>query len=104
MSEYLANFPRLGQSNSFSPSHSLLQNLRNLLLFWQDHYLHKDKDCSALQKVSIGVAGIGAAMLMLRFNLVLSKVLQLECVMCQMNLYLVFWFCKTVSILLCGVY
>ena len=103
MAEYLANFPRLGQSNSFSPSHSLLQNLRNLLLFWQDHYLHKDKDCSALQKVFIGVAGISATILILRFNLVLLQFFSWN-VLCQMNLYLVFWFCKTVSILLCGVY
>lgn len=31
---------------------SILQNFRDLLLFWQDHYLHKDKDCSALEKSS----------------------------------------------------
>lgn len=30
----------------------LLQNLRELLLFWQEHYLHKEKDCSALEKGS----------------------------------------------------
>ena len=29
-----------------------MTNFRDLLLFWQDHYLHKDKDCSALEKVS----------------------------------------------------
>lgn len=28
-----------------------MTNFRDLLLFWQDHYLHKDKDCSALEKV-----------------------------------------------------
>ncbi|RUS72825.1 hypothetical protein EGW08_019418 [Elysia chlorotica] len=33
-------------------SSSILQNFRELLLFWQDHYLHKDKDCSALEKSS----------------------------------------------------
>ena len=31
---------------------SFMTNFRDLLLFWQDHYLHKDKDCSALEKVS----------------------------------------------------
>ncbi|KAI8746483.1 short transient receptor potential channel 4-associated protein-like isoform X1 [Biomphalaria glabrata] len=31
---------------------SILQNFRDLLIFWQDHYLHKDKDCSALEKSS----------------------------------------------------
>lgn len=31
---------------------SLLQNLLELLHFWQEHYLHKDKDCSALEKSS----------------------------------------------------
>ncbi|XP_063951103.1 short transient receptor potential channel 4-associated protein-like [Lytechinus pictus] len=30
----------------------LLQNFRELLFFWQEHYLHKDKDCSALEKSS----------------------------------------------------
>lgn len=30
----------------------LLQNLRELLLFWQEHYLHKEKDCTALEKGS----------------------------------------------------
>ena len=30
---------------------SFMTNFRDLLLFWQDHYLHKDKDCSALEKV-----------------------------------------------------
>ncbi|XP_005093556.1 short transient receptor potential channel 4-associated protein isoform X1 [Aplysia californica] len=33
-------------------SSSVLQNFRDLLIFWQDHYLHKDKDCSALEKSS----------------------------------------------------
>jgi len=32
-------------------------NFRDLLLFWQDHYLHKDKDCSALEKVTNGRLG-----------------------------------------------
>lgn len=31
---------------------SFMTNFRDLLLFWQDHYLHKDKDCSALEKSS----------------------------------------------------
>eukprot|EP00918_Siedleckia_nematoides_P024820 GHVU01053597.1.p1 GENE.GHVU01053597.1~~GHVU01053597.1.p1 ORF type:complete len:770 (-),score=71.82 GHVU01053597.1:2839-5148(-) len=31
---------------------TLLKNFRDLLMFWQDHYLHKDKDCSALEKSS----------------------------------------------------
>lgn len=31
---------------------NLMQNFRDLLLFWQDHYLHKDKDCTALEKSS----------------------------------------------------
>lgn len=30
----------------------ILKNFRDLLVFWQDHYLHKDKDCSALEKSS----------------------------------------------------
>ncbi|XP_055950667.1 short transient receptor potential channel 4-associated protein-like isoform X2 [Argiope bruennichi] len=29
-----------------------LENLRDLLLFWQDHYLQKDKDCTILEKGS----------------------------------------------------
>ncbi|GFS30167.1 hypothetical protein NPIL_13851 [Nephila pilipes] len=29
-----------------------LENLKNLLLFWQDHYLQKDKDCTILEKGS----------------------------------------------------
>ncbi|XP_041375962.1 short transient receptor potential channel 4-associated protein-like [Gigantopelta aegis] len=33
-------------------SSSIMQNFRDLLIFWQDHYLHKDKDCSALEKSS----------------------------------------------------
>ena len=31
---------------------SLLKNFRDLLIFWQEHYLHKDKDCSALERSS----------------------------------------------------
>jgi len=30
----------------------LLKNFRDLLVFWQEHYLHKDKDCSALERSS----------------------------------------------------
>ncbi|ESO95002.1 hypothetical protein LOTGIDRAFT_215160 [Lottia gigantea] len=33
-------------------SSSVMRNFRDLLIFWQDHYLHKDKDCSALEKSS----------------------------------------------------
>ena len=32
---------------------SLLTNMRSLLVFWQEHYLHKDKDCSTLEKSSL---------------------------------------------------
>ena len=32
---------------------SLLKNLKLLLVFWQEHYLHKDKDCSTLEKSSL---------------------------------------------------
>ena len=32
---------------------SLLTNLKLLLVFWQEHYLHKDKDCSTLEKSSL---------------------------------------------------
>merc|ERR1719193_2500614 len=32
---------------------SLLINMRSLLQFWQEHYLHKDKDCSTLEKSSL---------------------------------------------------
>ncbi|BFZ19837.1 hypothetical protein BsWGS_22878 [Bradybaena similaris] len=38
--------------DNVSGSSSILQNFRDLLIFWQDHYLHKDKDCSALEKSS----------------------------------------------------
>ena len=30
---------------------TFMKNFRDLLVFWQDHYLHKDKDCSALERV-----------------------------------------------------
>ena len=32
---------------------TLLRNLKSLLVFWQEHYLHKDKDCSTLEKSSL---------------------------------------------------
>jgi len=32
---------------------NLLKNLKLLLVFWQEHYLHKDKDCSTLEKSSL---------------------------------------------------
>ncbi|KAK3605673.1 hypothetical protein CHS0354_013470 [Potamilus streckersoni] len=35
-----------------SGSATFMSNFRDLLIFWQDHYLHKDKDCSALEKSS----------------------------------------------------
>lgn len=38
--------------NHVNGSCTILQNFRDLLIFWQDHYLHKDKDCSALEKSS----------------------------------------------------
>ncbi|CAH1779910.1 unnamed protein product [Owenia fusiformis] len=31
---------------------TMMKNFRDLLVFWQEHYLHKDKDCSALEKSS----------------------------------------------------
>lgn len=31
----------------------LLTNLLSLLKFWQEHYLHKDKDCTTLEKSSL---------------------------------------------------
>ena len=40
-------------SGECSSSCNIMKNFRDLLLFWQDHYLHKDKDCSALEKVSM---------------------------------------------------
>lgn len=30
----------------------LMDNLKDLLVFWQDHYLQKDKDCTILERVS----------------------------------------------------
>ena len=40
-------------SGECSSSCNIMKNFRDLLLFWQDHYLHKDKDCSALEKVCL---------------------------------------------------
>jgi len=37
----------------FRAGKSLLRNLKALLVFWQEHYLHKDKDCSTLEKSSL---------------------------------------------------
>lgn len=31
----------------------LMENLKDLLVFWQDHYLQKDKDCTILERVSL---------------------------------------------------
>jgi Trpc4-associated protein len=39
-------------SGECSSNCNIMKNFRDLLLFWQDHYLHKDKDCSALEKSS----------------------------------------------------
>ncbi|KAG8181763.1 hypothetical protein JTE90_018071 [Oedothorax gibbosus] len=41
-----------GCSVATNNSGTHLDNLRNLLLFWQDHYLQKDKDCTILEKSS----------------------------------------------------
>lgn len=41
------------ESGGFPAGKSLLRNLRTLLVFWQEHYLHKDKDCSTLEKSSL---------------------------------------------------
>lgn len=35
----------------------LLNNFHNLLRFWQQHYLHKDKDSTCLENVSVHPAG-----------------------------------------------
>jgi len=39
--------------SGFRAGKGLLQNLKKLLEFWQEHYLHKDKDCSTLEKSSL---------------------------------------------------
>ena len=39
--------------SGFRAGKSLLKNLKLLLVFWQEHYLHKDKDCSTLEKSSL---------------------------------------------------
>ena len=39
-------------NNGKKATSGLLKNFRDLLLFWQEHYLHKDKDCSALERSS----------------------------------------------------
>jgi len=39
--------------SGFRAGKSLLMNLKKLLEFWQEHYLHKDKDCSTLEKSSL---------------------------------------------------
>merc|ERR1719186_1793074 len=39
--------------SGFRAGKSLLKNLKQLLVFWQEHYLHKDKDCSTLEKSSL---------------------------------------------------
>lgn len=37
----------------------LLNNFHNLLRFWQQHYLHKDKDSTCLENVSAPPAPVG---------------------------------------------
>lgn len=37
----------------------LLNNFHNLLRFWQQHYLHKDKDSTCLENVSVPSPGGG---------------------------------------------
>jgi len=39
--------------NGYRAGKTLLKNLKSLLVFWQEHYLHKDKDCSTLEKSSL---------------------------------------------------
>merc|ERR1712059_160976 len=39
--------------SGFRAGKTLLKNLKHLLKFWQEHYLHKDKDCSTLEKSSL---------------------------------------------------
>jgi len=39
--------------SGFRAGKGLLKNLKLLLVFWQEHYLHKDKDCSTLEKSSL---------------------------------------------------
>ena len=39
--------------SGFRAGKTLLKNLKLLLVFWQEHYLHKDKDCSTLEKSSL---------------------------------------------------
>jgi len=39
--------------SGFRAGKTLLRNLKQLLKFWQEHYLHKDKDCSTLEKSSL---------------------------------------------------
>lgn len=39
----------------------LLNNFHNLLRFWQQHYLHKDKDSTCLENVSAPRAPVGGA-------------------------------------------
>jgi len=40
-------------NGGFRAGKGLLRNLKTLLVFWQEHYLHKDKDCSTLEKSSL---------------------------------------------------
>lgn len=41
-----------GCSVATSDQSGLMDNLKDLLIFWQDHYLQKDKDCTILERVS----------------------------------------------------
>jgi len=39
-------------SSDRGPGKRMLENLKTLLIFWQEHYLNKDKDCTQLEKSS----------------------------------------------------
>lgn len=41
-----------GCSVATNDQSGLMDNLKDLLIFWQDHYLQKDKDCTILERVS----------------------------------------------------
>lgn len=41
-----------GCSVATNDQSGLMDNLKDLLIFWQDHYLQKDKDCTILERSS----------------------------------------------------
>merc|ERR550525_1883618 len=49
----LLDFGEGEDPSGYRAGKSLLTNLKLLLVFWQEHYLHKDKDCSTLEKSSL---------------------------------------------------